>query len=1049
MTRYHISIVAMAFLFAHISWAQSSITPGSWPVMKNSPDFFEIQNRYYETYDSMVAAYELFGFEYNPNDDMEDKFKRWEYLMKTRVDANGNFPDPGIVFKETARYKELHPEFYAGARSAAWYPVGTADVPSAGGGAGRINAIILDPVNPDIIYVGAASGGIWRSQDAGTTWEALGDALPVTSIADIAIDPTNTDIIYVATGDGAGYEIDWQVDDDFWGGVYTAGILKSTDGGATWNPTGLSYLQDELEIVQALEIHDTNPDILIASTRNGIFRTADGGDTWTLVDATHCYDLAVNTSNPDIMYAVADEDVLVSTDAGATWSILENNLGNGGRTSIETTEADADIIFVLNQNNGFWRSTDGGATWENQKDPGAFASFYGYYDMQFDASPVDPEHLMTGGLQLARNSTGGDNNWATTSSWTGSGSDYVHADAHCFAYHPTDPDLVYAGTDGGIFVTFDHGDTWEDLSDGLRIAQIYRLSTGQHADDRTLSGWQDNGSNLWDGSSWEEIDNSTYDGMEAIIDFTDADIMFINHQYGDLKRTENGGASWTYEKCCGGWVTPVVMDPTDHNIMYYGDSGGDVFKSTNNGTSWTNKNSNLTGEVYSIAVAPDDPDVVYAASFTKVKVSDNGGDSWTNTTDFIPAGTAVNYLAVSDTDPMKVYAAISAYSEGDKVYYSGDGGSSWTNISGTLPNVPVNTIVYENGSDDRLYVGTDIGVFTKDNADSDWEPYMEGLPNVMVHELEINYTRQKLVAATYGRGIWESDLYDAIIPTLATSVDMLSYCPAATLTVSYLATGVYTITNIFTAQLSDATGSFATPVNIGSITSSDLSGSIACTLPASAELGTGYRIRVVSSAPALTGLDNGADISISCPPPAGLITDEVTETNATISWDAVDCAASYNVYYREVGTSAWMLENTTTITYTIEGLDEFSSYEWTVSSVCVPTPDLVESDLGSLVEFQTLQGVGVTDAEMLEQSFTIHPNPVISSATIEFALLQAANVTLRVTDISGKTVHVLLNEMLNAGKHVLQLDKSSLPTGNYMLELSTEKNIVSRSVVIE
>lgn len=1050
MKLHYFSATCLAMLLANLVFAQTNSTNNKWPVMKNSPNFFDVQDAYYAHYDSIVTAYELYGYEYNQKDDLEDKFKRWEFLMQTRVDANGNYPDPAIQFKETTKYRQLHPQHYSGARSATWYPVGSAEVPDEGGGAGRVNVITLDPVNPDIIYLGAAGGGLWKSPDAGETWIALGDALPVTSIADIAIDPTNTDIIYIATGDGSGYEVTWYADSDFWGGVYSAGVLKSIDGGLTWNPTGLSYLQEDLEIVQAIEIHPTNPDILIAATRNGLFQTTDGGDTWTLTDDTHCFDLAVNTLNPDIMYAVEEEDVLISSDAGATWSILENNLGGGGRSSIETTQADDNIIFVLNEWNGFWRSTDGGVSWENQKDPGAYASFYGYYDMQFDASPVDPDHLMTGGLEIAKNSTGGDNNWATTSDWDGSGSDYVHADAHTFCYHPTNPDLLYAGTDGGIWVTDDHGDTWQDLSNGLRIAQIYRISTGQYTTDRNLGGWQDNGSNLWNGVLWKEIDDYTYDGMEAIIDYTDAAIMFINHQYGDMYRTTNGGSSWSASKCCGGWVTPVVMDPTDHDIMYYGSSGGDVFKSTNNGVSWTNKNSNIgTDYIYSIAIAPGDPEVVYAGTFTELKRSDDGGDSWTSLTDFIPSGVAINYLAVSNTEPMKVWAALSAYSEGDKVYYSSDGGENWTNVSGTLPNIPVNTIVYENGSDDRLYVGTDIGVFTKDNSSADWEPYMDGLPNVMIHELEINYTRQKLVAATYGRGVWESDLYDAITPTLTTIVDVLEYCPAADVSVAYIATGGFSMSNTFTAQLSDVTGSFASPVVIGEITSTDLSGTIACTLPASAGLGSGYRIKVVSSAPVILSMDNGADITISCPPPTGLVSSTITDAEATLSWDAVSCAASYNVYYKETGTSTWTIENTTSTGFILESLESFTDYEWTVTSVCHPEPELVESAEATIAEFQTLQGVGVTDAEMLEQSFTIHPNPVLSSATVEFSILHVSDIVLTLSDVSGKTVLEIANEKLNAGKHTFTFNNEKLASGNYVLELTDGKNTVSKSIIIK
>ncbi|MBC8172435.1 MAG: hypothetical protein H7X71_00900, partial [Chitinophagales bacterium] len=698
-----ISTIILFTLFISEGFAQTLEKKES-PFMKNSPDFYEIQNAWYEKYDSILLEYEVFGGEFNEADDLMDKFKRWEFIMKTRVDQYGNFPDPAIVFKETEKYKLAHPEAFSNSRSATWAPFGDAVVPVNGGGSGRINCIQLDPLDPDIIYIGAAGGGVWKSPDGGTTWIPLGDQLPVTSIGDIAIDPTSTNIIYVATGDCAAYEIAWQEDQDFWGGVYSAGVLKSLDGGITWNPTGLSYNQDDLEIVQRLIIHPTSPNILLAATRNGIYRTNDGGDSWTLTEGAHCYDLALNSANPDIVYAVDEQDVLISEDAGETWSILENNLGAYGRTSIETTAADADVIYVLNEGGGFFRSEDAGVNWETQKDPRFVTSFYGYYDMQFDASDVNVERIISGGLTIVRNTTGGDNNWAEITQWSDQDEeDYVHADAHAFFYHPTNEDIVFAGCDGGIFKSTDNGNSWTDLSKGLRIAQIYRISTSATDPDRVLGGWQDNGTNLWDGTTYEEIDNSTWDGMEAIIDFTDPDIMFLAHQYGDVYRTTDGGDSWNGEICCGDWVTPYVMDPTDHNIMYYGDGSGNIWKSTDNGENWTNKNGALGGSVFAISVSPANNDYIYAASLTKIKVSVNGGDSWSNITGTIPTdGIGINYIATSNTDANKVWVALSAYSEGDKVYYSSDAGDTWTNISGTLPNVPVNTIVYENDSDDRL-----------------------------------------------------------------------------------------------------------------------------------------------------------------------------------------------------------------------------------------------------------------------------------------------------------------------------------------------------------
>ncbi|MBK7440249.1 MAG: hypothetical protein IPI65_01585 [Bacteroidetes bacterium] len=231
---------------------------------------------------------------------------------------------------------------------------------------------------------------------------------------------------------------------------------------------------------------------------------------------------------------------------------------------------------------------------------------------------------------------------------------------------------------------------------------------------------------------------------------------------------------------------------------------------------------------FEIAVAPSNTNYVYACLLQRIKVSTDGGN-WTNITSGLPqVESDLIFIAVSDENPEHVYVALSGYDDGNKVYFSSNGGSTWTNISGSLPNVPVNTIVYENVSEtNRLYVGTDLGVFTRDDITAEWEPYMTGLPNVMVHELEIDYAEYKIYAATYGRSVWKSDLYDYIAPSLNINVPELVYCPDEDLNVSYSATGTYNPGNIFTIQLSDETGSFAASVDIGSLATTALTGVVA------------------------------------------------------------------------------------------------------------------------------------------------------------------------------------------------------------------------------
>lgn len=764
MNRYY-SLFVIVFLLG-ITGAKSQQN-NTAPVNNESRNLDHIRQTFYKSLDLSEKDIEEYRRESarggeekeSKTDGLLAQFHRWEWLMRSRVDANGNLPEPGLAAREYVKYKNAHPQFFnSGVRDITWETVGTAEVPSNGGGAGRTNVMVFDPTNSDVMYVGAAGGGVWKTTDAGTTWTCLTDAFPVTGVADIAIDPTNSNVIYVATGDGYGYEATWQSDNDFWGGVYSAGLMKSTDGGATWFATGISYEQANNEIIQRVVLNPDNPSIVLIATRSGIYRSEDGGTGFTQVSSVHCYDFAFKVDDANTVYTGGDKDILISTDAGATWSVLGDNIMDAGRISIETTPANPLVIYAFSEGGKFKKSIDAGASWTNATKPSTKTSFYGYYDTDFGVSDVDENALIAGGLEVVVSSNGA-SSWTKVSTWDGIGDDnYVHADGKCSKFLPGSNTTVFATNDGGIFKSTDFGETWSDLSNGLRIAQAYRLGTSVTEPGKVISGWQDNGCNMWDGTSWTRVYGA--DGMEAAIDPLNADILYEETQYGGLNKSTDNGQNWSYISPGGGdWLTPYIIDPTNNNILYYG-GGGSISKSTNGGSSWSNVGGAFNGNLFALAVAPSNNQYVYGASLTQIKVSKNGGSSWTDITSGLPtSGNGFNYIAVDNTDPEHVYVALSAYNEGNKVYESSNAGSSWTNISGTLPNVPVTSIVYQPDSQDGIYISTDLGVFYRDNTMSDWIPFMDGLPNVMVHELEINPGDNKLYAATYGRGIWRSDLY--------------------------------------------------------------------------------------------------------------------------------------------------------------------------------------------------------------------------------------------------------------------------------------------------
>ncbi len=726
----------------------------------SAPNFKDIKKQFYLRYQQLEKEGRVEKMEAGEKEDgLIAKFKRWEYLMTSRTFPSGKMPPPGIQFTEWKKFNENPSNFNPNnTQASAWEQVGNSIVPSNGGGAGRINVVKIDPSNSSIIYIGAAGGGVWKTVDDGATWTCLSDKFPVTSISDIAIDPTNSNNIFVATGDEDGYEASWQSDNDFWGGVYTAGVLHSTNGGATWAQSWIKIPQEYKTLIQRLIINPANPNILLAASRNGIYRSNNGGNTWKKVLNNHCHDMEWKPNNPNIVYAGGNGVIYQSTNAGATWSTLKTGLGSG-RMALEVSASSPDVIYSLNQTGGFYRSDDNGATWGAKAYPYA-ASFYGYYDLTFTCSQDDVNVLITGGLYTAKSINGG-SSWSTIDIYYTGYPNYVHADKHAAIFYPGSTTSFLLGTDGGIFKTVNGGTSFSDISNGLIISQIYRIGTTPQNTDLYISGWQDNGCNMWNGTSWKQVFGA--DGMEAAIDYTDQNVVYETYQNGGLQRSLNGGLNWTYiAPVGGGWVTPFIIDPVVNTRLYYSGLAFftyGIYKSENRGSSWTSVPGISLGSYgTSIAAAPSNNNTLYASSLEKIFKANISLGTAVDITSGLPVAQAgINYIAVNNLNENKLVVALSGYTAGKKVYYSDNGGSTWTNISKNLPNLPVNTVVYQNNTD-RIYVGTDVGVYYLNNTTSQWVAYNNKLPNVMVHELEINYTSNKLIAATYGRGIWKVDL---------------------------------------------------------------------------------------------------------------------------------------------------------------------------------------------------------------------------------------------------------------------------------------------------
>ncbi|HBH05243.1 MAG TPA: hypothetical protein DDX92_01405 [Flavobacteriales bacterium] len=342
-------------------------------------------------------------------------------------------------------------------------------------------------------------------------------------------------------------------------------------------------------------------------------------------------------------------------------------------------------------------------------------------------------------------------------------------------FHPLVPNRLFECNDGGLYYSDDHGNTWMDISNGLEISQIYRISTASMNQGNVLCGLQDNGTKEIYNGVWD--DRTGGDGMHCIIDYNNNQVQCSSVQNGKLYKTENQWVSRSTIVLNNGsgvnafssWVTPYDLNPSNPQELIIGKD--EVYKSTDGGFNWNQLGIYPgTAQIDLVYYAPSDPNVIYVSEGTNVVRSDDGGQTWNTVTTGL---LQVSSLAIHPTDPMKVWMTKSSFSATDKVSYSSDGGMTWTSITGSLPGVGVNTIVYEPNSSNGLYIGTDIGVYYKNDNLPDWIPFDNGLPNTIVNDLKFSEADGMLYAGTYGRGLWKSGPHQILSADFSTAYTTL------------------------------------------------------------------------------------------------------------------------------------------------------------------------------------------------------------------------------------------------------------------------------------
>lgn len=682
-------------------------------------------------------------------------FKRWEYHWENQLNVDGTLMTPQQLWDAwfTKNSNRLNrPSSISAPPLSNWQPVGPFSHTNTGSwssGQGRVNVVAVDPANPSTIYIGAPAGGIWKSTTNGSSWVPLSDEIPQIGVSGIAIDPTNSNTIFIATGDRDASD------------TYSVGVLKSTNGGATWNTTGLTFTGTS-NFAGDIIIHPTNNQIVLCATSAGVYRTLDGGATWS-VEQTGDFSqgsIRFKPSDPTIIYATSNNKFFKSINTGDTFTTVTSGLSasaSTGRMILDVTPADANYVYVLSITttsalNGIYQSTNSGTSFtKTSGTTDILESSQGWYDLALAVSNTNANEIYTGCLNIWKSTDGGItvtklNNWSAPSS-----SSYTHADIHYLQFLNG---KLYCGSDGGIYVSQNQGAVFTDLTAGLQIGQFYKISVSKQSAEKMVGGLQDNGGYGFSNGFWKNFYGA--DGMDAAVSQTNSNLYYGFIQNGNpMYISNNGGNSITGSVNSpsgtdGNWVTPLRGN--SQGVIYSG--FGNLFKLVNN--NWVQQNSTPVGSnnIELITIAPSDDSIIFVGNDNTLYKSTDAGVTFNQV---FSASSNIRSIAVHYSNSSIVYVTTSG-TTGD-VLKSVDGGNTFISINSGLPAISKNCIIHQGrNSLNPLYLGTALGVYYLDDSMVSWQPFDVNLPNVPVTDLEINLEDAKLIAATYGRGIWQTDI---------------------------------------------------------------------------------------------------------------------------------------------------------------------------------------------------------------------------------------------------------------------------------------------------
>lgn len=687
-------------------------------------------------------------------------FKRWENHWQHYVMADGKIATPSVMWKAWEQKQSMVKSDVSN-----WVSKGPFTVNDKQG-QGRVNTFIVDPNNARTFYVGAPTGGIWKSTDAGVNWNPLSDQIPQIGVSGIAIDPNDSKIIYIATGDDDARD------------SYSVGVLKSVDGGATWNKTGLDFSASS-SISNEIYIHPENSNVLWVSTNQGFFKSIDAGDTWEETITFGISDFKLKPNDPNTIYAVTSSTFWKSTDAGDTFTKITSGLPDespsdnndkSARQVLDISPANPDVVYVLSVKQdlsflGLYKSTDSGSNFiKSAQEDNFFDSAQAWYDLALTVSPVDENMVFIGEIAVWKSMDGGDSFERKTYGYTNEPVADIHVDQHFLRYFNN---KLYVGNDGGIYESDDDGESYNDLTENLNISQYYKISTGRNSVNNIAGGLQDNGGFGYSNNTWYHYHGG--DGMEGLVDRNDPNIYYGFLQFGGTLFVSNDGgvtggtAAQAPSGEDGNWVTPLTSD-TFGNI-YAGYSR--LYTLIDN--SWTALSDEVFGgNLRSVAVAASDNQIIYVSRQNVLFKSIDGGVTFEEIS--FSFSNNISSIEINQQNSDIIYLSSGGSSGGNvsraaeigqnwKAYKSIDGGTSWTDITLNLPSEPQFVIKRQDQSPiNDLYIGTTVGVYHINDDMTEWEVFDTNLPNVPITDLEINTEEAVITAGTYGRGVWQSPI---------------------------------------------------------------------------------------------------------------------------------------------------------------------------------------------------------------------------------------------------------------------------------------------------